>query len=62
METHMQTQILAALIRHGLQLAAGSLLTQGIVSDGHLELVAGALATLATVGWEIASKRKAAAQ
>jgi hypothetical protein len=54
----MPTPIIAAIIRHGLQVAAGSLLTQGVISDGNIELAAGALATLVSVVWEIYSKRK----
>lgn len=44
---------IASLIRHGLTAAGGFLIAKGLASAGQVDELAGALVTLAGIGWSV---------
>ena len=53
-----QDTVLNGVVRHLLTAGGGALVTTGVVSDGQLELVIGAIITLAGVIWSALAKKK----
>lgn len=51
--------VLAGLVRHALTAAGGSLVTQGLITSGDIEIVAGAVIAIGGVIWSAFAKRKA---
>jgi hypothetical protein len=49
------------IVRASIQAVAGAMMSKGIViSDGHIEQIAGAATIIVTVVWSVWSKNKAA--
>ena len=53
-----QDTVLNGVVRHLLTAGVGALVTKGVVSDGQLELVIGAIITIAGVIWSALAKKK----
>lgn len=53
------TPEILGVVRHILTIAGGALVTRGYIGSGDLELLAGAIATVAGIAWSIYEKRKA---
>jgi len=53
-----QDTVLNGVVRHLLTAGGGALVTKGVVSDGQLELVIGAIITIAGVIWSALAKKK----
>ena len=51
-------RIWLGLLRHGLTIAGGSLVTNGTLSGDDLSSAAGAISTLVGLVWSIADKRR----
>lgn len=57
----MDVRILIGLvIRHIIGMAGGGLLVNGTITDGQIDMVAGAIMTLVAVAWSIWQKTKGA--
>lgn len=54
----MKPEEIGGLIRTIGAFAGGVLVSRGIIDQGTMMSIVGALATLAVAGWSIASKRK----
>lgn len=54
----MDTALLKKLIRQGLLILGGTLVSQGQVSSDQVDTVAGALAILVSTGWMIYTHRR----
>ena len=52
--------VLNGIVRHVLTAAGGALVARGYIAETELELVVGAVVTLAGVIWSAIAKRKAA--
>lgn len=52
--------MLNGIVRHVLTAAGGALVARGYIAETELELVVGAVVTLAGVIWSAIAKRKAA--
>jgi hypothetical protein len=52
--------LIGLLVRHGLGLAAGALISNGSVSSDQLNTTAGAVTAIVVVAWSIFQKRRAA--
>ena len=50
--------VLHGIVRHILTAAGGALVTKGMIGEGELELVVGAIITLAGVVWSAIAKKK----
>jgi len=50
--------VLNGIVRHILTAAGGALVAKGMIGEGELELVVGAIITLAGVAWSAIAKRK----
>ena len=50
--------VLNGIVRHILTAAGGALVTKGMLGEGELELVVGAVITLAGVVWSAFAKKK----
>ena len=53
----MDQALFLGLLRHVLQIAGGALIARGYVDSGGMELVSGAVLSVATAGWYLAGKR-----
>lgn len=51
--------LIGLLVRHGLGLAAGALISNGSVSSDQLNTTAGAVTAIVVVAWSIFQKRRA---
>ena len=51
-------RVLNGIVRHILNAAGGALVTKGMIGEGELELVVGAIITLAGVVWSAIAKKK----
>ena len=49
---------IASLIRHGLSAAGGFLVAKGMVSLDQINEIAGAIITLAGIGWSVFKNKK----
>ena len=60
MDTESKTKdtVLNGIVRHILTAAGGALVTKGMIGEGELELVVGAVITLAGVVWSAIAKKK----
>lgn len=56
------TSILGAIVRHGLGLAAGGLLTNGTVTSSEVEVVSGALTAIVVTLWSVWQKKRTVAK
>jgi hypothetical protein len=54
----MNSEVLGGIVRHILTALGGILVTKGYVEAGQVELIVGAVATLAGVAWSIFAKKK----
>jgi hypothetical protein len=50
--------VLNGIVRHILTAAGGALVAKGMIGEGELELVVGAIITLAGVAWSAIAKKK----
>ena len=50
--------VLNGIVRHILTAAGGALATKGMIGEGDIELVVGAIITLAGVVWSALAKKK----
>ena len=50
--------VLNGIVRHILTALGGALVTKGMIGEGELELVVGAVITLAGVVWSAVAKKK----
>jgi len=50
--------VLNGILRHVLTAGGGALVTRGVVTSGELEMVVGAIITLAGVIWSAMAKKK----
>lgn len=50
--------VLNGIVRHILTAAGGALVAKGMIGEGELELVVGAIITLAGVVWSAIAKKK----
>ena len=56
--TKTQDTVLNGIVRHLLTAGGGALVTKGIVSQGDLEMVIGAIIAIAGVIWSALAKKK----
>lgn len=49
--------IISSLIRHALTLVAGGLIADGTLTDSDLQVVSGAVTTVAVVIWSVVEKK-----
>ncbi len=49
--------VLAPMVRHGLTLGGGALVSAGVIDAGQSQIVTGALLALAGVVWSVIEKR-----
>lgn len=54
----MGNDAILALLRHGMTLAGGVLVTRGYIGAGDLDLIVGALLTIGSVAWSVIQKRR----
>lgn len=50
--------VLNGILRHVLTAGGGALVTRGVVTSGELEMVVGAIITIAGVVWSAMAKKK----
>lgn len=50
-------QIVSTLVRHALTLVAGGLIADGTLTDSDVQIVSGAVTTVAVVIWSIIEKK-----
>lgn len=56
----MNVEIIKSVARHALTFGGGFIVQAGLIDNGQLDLVTGALVTIVGVVWSIYEKRKAA--
>ncbi|MDH5452228.1 MAG: hypothetical protein OEX14_02640 [Paracoccaceae bacterium] len=57
----METKtLIGALVRHLLGIAAGGMMTNGLVTASEVETVAGAISAIVVVAWSFWQKKQAA--
>lgn len=54
----MNRDMILGLLRHALTAGGGVLVAKGVVDDGTLQTIIGAVVTLAGAAWSVADKRK----
>lgn len=54
----MDKEVFGALVRHLITGIGGVLIAKGVIDAGQVELIAGAVASLAMVTWSIVAKKK----
>lgn len=50
-------QIISTLIRHALTLVAGGLIVDGTISEADVQVIAGAVTTVAVIAWSVIEKK-----
>ena len=55
----MNQDLVLSLVRHALTAAGSILVTKGVIDAGSLDAAIGALITLGSVGWMLATRKRA---
>lgn len=58
METKTKDTILNGVLRHVLTAAGGALVAKGVLGEGELEMVVGAIIAIAGVVWSALAKKR----
>jgi hypothetical protein len=56
----MNTDMFSGILRHVLTIAAGGLVSKGVINANDAQMAVGAVVALAGIGWSVWSKRKPA--
>ena len=50
-------QMVSSVVRHIISTYAGSLIAEGVISDGDVQLISGAVLTIGAIVWSIIEKK-----